>query len=279
MGPINVPESQNLEKGSSNISTQASPPHASFIYIGAFIGIVFLILIFTLNYFNILSISTLLPNQFGWLPHKEKVAINSKKPNEKFSQNQSAPTPTGYIKFPYDTTRAARILKDYITNNIKETHIPPKIDVQQHLLSTGELKGTDYQFGANWTSDDAIFNAVLHYIKHTNDLRDTEFFIIPQNTKDILVDPTNSARLVKNYLKNIPQTVNFDCGVFEKTTRFCEHFTINDAGKSGFGIVRGKDNDDSDILFIFSCFFPKNDSYYNRRTSCLLFREKDPTGL
>lgn len=261
---INIPENQNL----------ASSRNRSSIYRGAFfIGLVFLVLIFTLNYFNILPLSALFPNQLSWLPHKEKAQIPTPPPQIPISI-----TPTGYIRFPYDTTKAEKILKDYITDNIKETFIPSNIEVKQNLIATGELRGTDYQFGANWISEDTTFHAALHYVKNANDLRDAEIFITPKNIKGIIVDLTSSAELVKTYFKNLPEPLNFDCGVFENTTKFCEHFTINFLGKSGFGIVQGKDDND-DILFIFSCFFPKNDSYYTRRTSCLLFRENDPTGL
>jgi len=275
---VNTSYNQNSEQQDDNVSPTASSRKIDSIYLVVFIAVVFLALIFTLNYFNILPISSLFPNQFGFLPHKEKAVVDNK-PDKESPKNQIATMPTGYIRFPYDIPKAEKILKDYVTDNIKELLVPSKIEVKQNLLTTGELRGTDYQFGANWRSDNAIFNAALHYIKNTNDLRDAEIFITPKNAQSTPVDSTNSAALIKTYLKNIPETVNFDCGVFNENIRYCENFTISDTGKSGIGVARGIDESGSDISFIFSCLFPKNDSYYEKRTSCLLFNEKDPSGL
>ena len=76
MESVNIPVNQNdqtLQQPNNNISTvvESSSKKSHFIYLAVFIGIVLLILILTLNYFNILSLSIMLPNQLGWLPHKQ----------------------------------------------------------------------------------------------------------------------------------------------------------------------------------------------------------------
>lgn len=274
---VNTSYNQSAEQQNNSMPSVASSQKINPIYLAIFIALVFLVLIFTLNYFNIFPISTLFPNQFGWLPNKER-AVNDIA-DKKSPQVQSTITPTGYIRFPYNTQKADKILKDYVTDNIKDTFVPSTIEVKQNLLPTGELKGTDYQFGANWTSGDDTFHAAIHYIKNTNDLKDAEIFIKPLDAQKTPVNQNNSVVLTNKYLKNIPESLNFDCGTFEETISFCEHFTINDAGKSGFGISEGGGDSSSKVLFVFSCFFPKNDSYYTKRTSCLLFKEKDPSSL
>ena|SRR3990172_3999717 len=92
--PINTSDNQNQRQEDSNISSSASSRKIKFVYIATIVGIFLLILTLNLNYFNILPISTVFPNQFGWLPHKERVIVDNKKLNEKFPQNQSTPTPT-----------------------------------------------------------------------------------------------------------------------------------------------------------------------------------------
>ena len=258
---------------------ESNSKRVKFFGIGGFISIFFLILIFLLNYFNILPLSILFPSQLAWLPHKQEFTKTTSQPKKTLNQPAIIKTPTISPRFSYDKTKAEKTLENYIRDNIKEDFLPPKIDIKQNLISSGELTGTDYKFGANWTSNDIVFHAGLHYINDTNELRDTEFFIIPPNAQDAPIDSTNSATLVKTYLKNIPETIDFDCGAFNTTTRFCEDFRIKETGKSGFGTGKSIDESGKNITLIFSCFIPQNNSYYTRRTSCLLFREKEPNGL
>lgn len=247
-----------------------------FLFAGSLTGIILIMLIFfLLNFFNILPLSSFFPNQLGWLLDQ--------KPNSKISYNTKIPTikteiidtPTPLVKFSYDALKAQSVLEKYIRDNIKEEFLPSKIEVKQGFLASGETTGTPYQFGTNWEMNNISFHAAMHYIKNSNELRDTEFFINQKEYNDTSLDTSTSATLVKAYLKNMPESLNFDCGTFS-SVKFCEHFVTEAVRKNGFGIVSVIDKINT---FIFSCSFPKNDSYYNKRTSCLLFREKDPTGL
>lgn len=192
---------------------------------------------------------------------------------------QVGSSPTPFMRFSYDVAKAQTALDEYVKNNIKEEFLPQKIDIQQNLIASGRKDGTDYEFGANWEKGDNVFNANFHYIPQTNNFRNMQILISFPNGKNITLDSDNLESMVRTYLKNIPDIINFECGAFQKTTRFCEHFTAEEAGKSGFGTVEAKDESEKNILLIFSCFYPKNDTYYAKRTSCLLFREKDPNGL
>lgn len=201
-------------------------------------------------------------------PTKQQSPKNSKD----LRQIKDAITPSE--RFSYDTVEAPKILEKYIRDNIKEEFLPSKIDIQQNLIASGKLDGTDYEFGANWKLGNINFHATFHYISNTNDIRDTEFYIDLPYVKDN-INSVQAETLVETYLKKVPDGFNFDCGTFKETTKFCEYFVVEEMGKRGFGTVRGKDESNKDILLIFSCFIPKNDLYYNKRTSCLLFREKD----
>lgn len=253
---------------------------------GICLGVICLVLIFfTLNYFNIISLSALLPNGFGWLSHQNNSTYKTNEPDitpritNNSQEQQKNRTSLSYVKFSYEDKKAKLILERYIRDNIRENFLPAKIDVQQHLTSSGKLEGTDYEFGSNWQFKNIVFNAVLHYVRLTNDLRDTEFFINPTIPTTLSINAVNTAILINTYLKNIPESVDFDCGEYKQTIAYCEHFETKDRGKSGVGVVNIKDESVKNTVFIFSCFVPKNDSYYNKRTSCLMFREKDQTGL
>ena len=243
-----------------------------------FVGIVLVLFFGILNYFNILRISSVFPNQLGWLPHKPyqqstSIVLPSPQPIK-----PQAPSYSPNV-FQYDTQKATTILTKYIKDTIKPEFLPSKIEVKQNLISSGKQDGTDYEFGSNWKLKDIVFNATLHYLSQTNYLRDEEFYINPAGIASFTVNNTNSEALARTYLNNIPDSINFDCGVYQQTTSFCEHLETKDTGKNGFGVVSGKDESNKNTLFIFSCFIPKNDSYYPKRTSCLLFREKDSKGL
>src|SRR3989344_313908 len=60
----------------------------SFLALGIAAGIaILLIILFTLNYFNILSLSTLYPKQLGWLPHRTSPPPTSRTGPYAFSVN------------------------------------------------------------------------------------------------------------------------------------------------------------------------------------------------
>lgn len=258
--------------------TPKSKAHRIFVY-GVFLFVIIVILFLgILNYSNIIPISNFFPNQLGWLPHKtqQDTSTNTKK-FPSFPRLTPSESPT---IFQYDIEKAKIAVTKYIKDNINSDFLPPNIDVKQNLISNNTLTGTNYTFGAYWKLKDITFNANLHYISGSNEIRDMEFFIAPKDANISSIDSKSSEALTQTYLNNINENqLNFDCGTFKETTNFCEHFTINDTGKKGFGIVKSKDSKNNNILSVFSCFIPKNNSYYDKRTSCLLFREEKPEGL
>lgn len=184
-------------------------------------------------------------------------------------------SPTTTATFQYDSKKAESLLTQYIKDNLKQEHVPAKIKVQQKLIATGELKGTDYEFGANWQiNNDAFFQSNFHYELNTNNPRDIGFSIQLNNITDITVNPNLTQNIIATYLKDLPDSFNFDCGLSDDSTiSFCENFYSPSMGKKGFGVVIGK-NQPANIVLVFSCFIPKESVYYAKRTSCLMFREK-----
>ena len=258
-------------------SQQSTEPQKVGLYEILIVGIVQIFFFGTLNYFNILSISNVFPNQLGWLPRQ-----SVQKPIENTSTNNSTnytpistPAPTLTDAFQYDARKAEELLTQYIKDNLKQEHLPAKIKVQQKLISSGELKGTDYEFGANWQiNDNAFFQSNFHYELNTNNPRDIGFSIQLKNISDTIVDSALAQGLTSIYLKDLPNSFNFDCGLSnDSALSFCENFYSLPIGKKGFGVVIGK-NQPTNIVLVFSCFIPKESVYYAKRTSCLLFREK-----
>jgi len=186
---------------------------------------------------------------------------------------------TPSVNFTYNTVEAQQILDKYIRDNLKEDAIPTKIEIKQKLLQTGALNAMDNHLGANWKIKDNIFNASLNFIYNSNNLQDISLLAIISDANNSTVNEMFTTTLLKTYFKTAPETQDLTCGVFKKNTSFCESFKISEKGKIGFGVERLQQDKETNVLLAFSCFFPKNDSYYTKRTSCLIFREKDPTGL
>jgi len=207
------------------------------------------------------------------------IALNLFNPNRQQVSKASKNTITPIVNFSYDTTKAQQTLEKFIKDKLKEEFVPAKIEVKQKLLQSGQLTGMNYHFGANWNAKDNAFNASLNFINNSNNLQDISLLAIISDTNNFVVNATSTTGLIKTYFKTTPETKDFSCGTSDKNISFCESFKISGKGKTGFGIVKTQQNNGTDISLVFSCFFPKNDSYYTKRTSCLIFREKSPKGL
>lgn len=271
MEPVEYQENTNTPP-TSNVNFK----NIGFLLTGGII--IFIIIFFLLNFFNILPLSSLFPNQLGWLPRQKpdaKISYNTKIPAIK---HEDIVVPTASAKFSYDAEKAQTTLEKYIRDNLKENFLPAKIDVIQSLISSGETTGTPNEFVANWELKNISFNAALHYMKDSNELRDMEIYFYLNEYEDSSVNASSSTSLVKTYFQNIPESTDFDCRI-SAPAKFCEYFAIGDIGKNVFGVANADDKFGKSTTIVYSCFFSKNDLYYNKRTSCLLSSEKDSTGL
>lgn len=261
------------------LQPQQNPPIASgpkkgllgTFFIVIFVIITIILFFGTLNYFNILPIPSLFPDFLGFLPHKNIVTTPSTTPSNSTIQPKQTPSP---YTFAYDSSKAEGLLSKYLKDKIKADYLPSKIEVKHKLIASGKQEGTDYEFGANWTIKDIFFQSNFHYEINTNSPSDIHFSIQPQDVKETTASAALTKTLSTTYLKNIPEPPNFKCGISQTTISFCENFQTTALGKEGFGLVIAKAQPDNTI-FIFSCFIPKDSMYFNTRTSCLLFNEKD----
>lgn len=263
-----VPQSQQ----SPHIASRPKKGLLGVFFIVIFVIITIALFLGILNYLNILPVSDLWPQQFGWLPHKQSKQYSNVTIVPPVRQSYPTFAPSS-VTFAYDASKADTLLSKYLRDKIKSDYLPSKIEVKHKLIASGKQEGTDYEFGANWTINNIFFQSNFHYEISTNNPSDMQFSIQPQNIKETTSSASLTKTLSATYLKNIPESSNFNCGVSQTTISFCENFQETALGKEGFGLVIAKAQPNNTI-FIFSCFIPKESVYFNIRTSCLLFNEK-----
>jgi len=161
---------------------QNKVPALVFLGMGAFeIGFVLIVLLLlfgTLNYFNILSISGVFPNQLGWLP-RQQIKLASQ--GEALRGSNFTPN-----TFRYDTKKAEKLLTDYIKSTLKPELIPPKIEVKQGLTIDGRVGNTRHEFGSMFTLNNSSISANFHYKENINAPSDYFIFIQPQPLYSLL---------------------------------------------------------------------------------------------
>jgi hypothetical protein len=197
-----------------------------------------LLLFGILNYFKILPISDVFPNQLGFLPSQTRKTIITP---------PAKSTPDNFI---YDSAKAKELLIKYLKDTIGSELIPSKIEVKKGSLD----------FSAKYTIDQVTISATFRYTQKTN-VPDSYGITIRGGDLD-KTDPTAplTNRLLSEYFLN-PYAVS-DCQT-AKIASFCEKFQTTDNGKQGFGMATDKS---SSILF--SCFLTKESDYYGQ-TSCI----------
>ncbi len=241
----------------------------AFLEVGLFeisFVLIFIVVIFgTLNYFNILSLSTLYPNQLGFLPRKQLT-------NTKINQKAAVSMPTPFAS--YNWNYAQTTLEKFLRDNINPEFLPNKIQGEQGLIATDSGRGTEYEFGAKWETDNEFIVGFFHYGPKTNIPSDMQFFVQVKNKDLPTATQTLTKELSQKYLKDVPANVDFECGITsDKKTSYCETMSNISSGKKGFGIAVSAQKIESPktfpIVIVFSCFIPKNGIYYNKWNSCI----------
>ncbi len=101
----------------------------------SFVLIIIIVLFGLLNYFNILSLSTLYPNQLGFLPHQPLTANTQ--------QKQTVPTPTPASNFiqaePSDIQSYKELAKQ------KNINLPSRIPQSNNFVAVGIFSGYNNQ--------------------------------------------------------------------------------------------------------------------------------------
>lgn len=225
----------------------------AFLEIGlfevVFVVVVLLLLFGTLNYFNILSVSSVFPNQFGWLPRQQtKVVINP------------SPTPSNFTssEFQYDTKKAETLLTEYIKSTIKPDLLPQKIEVKRN--TDEKLDKIPYKFTSSFLSKNVAVSANFYYKINTSIPNAFVIFIKPENVNQATI----TASLTNSFLPSSfirPYTVS-SCKT-EDYISYCENFQSLTDGKRGYGAFKT-----SASLTLINCFIPKESEYFSLE-SCI----------
>jgi len=247
------------------ISPTPQPPQqqTNIFLIGGLIGVLLLFLLLILNYFNILSLSRLFPNQLGFLPHREQN-------NRPISQPTHSPTNYSPNTFQYDTKKAKKILTQYIKENIKSEFLPQNLEIKQGLYIDNKVSSLKNMFGSYFSKNNAIISINFHYKENTNNPND--FFIFIQLTKleKVTLTPDIANSLSSSYFIN-PYSPITNCDI-KGTTSYCETFKIEKDGKIGFGAIIAQDPSKSPpklTSIVFTCFIPKESKDYDTTQSCI----------
>lgn len=220
----------------------------------SFVAVILLLLFGILNYFNILSISDVFPNQLGWLPRKEVSTDTS--PTNFTPAQQKVPTGT----FQYDTKKAETLLTKYIKDTIRPEFLPSKLEIKQGLTIDGRTEDIKYEFGSSITASDATISVNFHYKENSNMPNDYVIFIQPSTTQTTATASLANSLLLSYFAA--PYTIS-DCQARGGGTS-CENFQIIPEGKKGYGVLVGSGGN-----IIFTCFIPKESKDYESFSSCL----------
>lgn len=247
---------------------------SAFLEVGMFetffVVIILAIFFGVMNYFNILPISALWPNQFSFLPHRP---VSTKNNIGLTTYPKISPTPNLHYSanvFQYDSEKAKTLLTEYIKDNIKPEFLPAKIEVKQGLSIDNRQEDIKYQFGAYLVRNQETISINFHYKENANAPNDFTIFIKPSVVEQKTLNSTLANSLLSSYFVN-PYSPIESC---EKkgTTSYCEIFKIESDGKKGYGVLFGDDISASTpklTPIVFNCFIPKESKDYDKQSSCI----------
>lgn len=201
----------------------------AFLEIGLFefffVAIILFLLFGIFNYFNILPVSDVFPNQLGWLPRQTVQTQNI--PLKK--QSSIIPTPTlipEYIKIN---------VKSLISDILISSLIPSNLTVEKQNV---ENPNNFTFYGTGWeTVDKDMFVLSVEYNQEKNIIDRQIVIHIPKILSNL--DASSSSSLVKDYIKINPQ-LPFSCISLPTITKstFCEIFWEDTQGvKKGIDVT------------------------------------------
>lgn len=230
-----------------------------------FVAVVLLLLFGTLNYFNILPVSDVFPNQLGWLPRQQSKLASQGESLQSY-QNKIPPA----SQFVYDTAKAEVLLTQYIKDTIKPEFLPDKIEIKQGLYSNNKSVEYPYEFSFILAKKELTIYAYLNYQRNTNIIGDMEIFVDVSNSR--VLQSTITASLsnsqVSQYLLKPSSLLTETNCVADERKSYCQIFETQENNKSGFGFVI-YNNVVSTAKMVFSCSIPKESGYYNEAKSCI----------
>lgn len=230
---------------------------------GIIMAIVILAVIFgALNYFNILSVSDVFPNQLGWLPKQtqQKVTVPSPTPT---------PTPTPIPEYIKNDT------KSLISDILISSFIPNNLAVEKQNV---ENPNNFSFYGTGWeTPNKELLVLSVEYNQEKNIIDRQIVIHIPRILPDL--DASSSSSLIKEYIKINP-SIPFSCISLPTITKsaFCEVFWEDTNGvKKGIDIT-------SPVIGlsetqIFYCEHHKETPAYSWKSCNLNYKDNGITNL
>jgi len=267
---INTPYNQDSEQQGNNtpaVTADSSQKTKTPIYIGAFIPLVFLVLIFSLNYFNILPISTLWPKQLGFLPHRP-YGQSQQFNNLTMKQSNNPPiVPTAPLT---DSTKQTFI------NTLPNIFAPALIPNSSQITIT-QNKGIVESFTGTWHINEATAAAIFLVTSDRKSI--SQLYLSFQKTQT--AQPTiQSSQQTTSQFFSIQPKGEWGCKpIYANTMTFCENFWEEaDGTRRGLGMqglfTEGPNRiNNSPEMMIFFCEHSKDSKLYSWKSCEYEFAE------
>jgi len=225
------------------------PPWKKIVLISGGIVILILTIILTLNYFNILSLSSLFPEYFSWLPHQSLQTSLSKEELQRKAQ-------------------------ETLIKSLPKILIPSLLPTSSSNFSLTQDTGTAKSFSAKWNASQQPITATFTLIQQGYNLSSLNIlFWIPQP----LTPSAESAQTTIDSFFSIKPKNEWNCKDISGAT-YCESFwEEKDGTKQGLdihGVLTARTNEKGVVVSF--CERHKNNPLYSWQ-SCI--SEFAKTGL
>jgi len=171
------------------------------------VSVVLVLLFEVLNYFNILSLSKLYPNQLGWLPHQ--ITPETHKPN--YSPKLNIPNISSPIP---DAAKQA-------LNNFIPTILTPALIPKPSQITIEQGKNLDKGFISSWHIEESAVTAIV-VTTDTNSIAQLHLLLeMPQDTPPSV----DIASTITSKLFYIKPKREWGCKpLYNNTMTYCENF-------------------------------------------------------
>ena len=224
-----------------------------------FVGVVIALLFGTLNYFNILRLSELFPNQLDFLPRRN-VPTGTSQQSQQYSNVTISPTTANPSNL---TQQAKKTLLDTLPNILTPILMPEssQITIKQDKNPLGKT------FISSWNTKEATESSVVA-IFITTDSNISQLYLSlerPQNTPPSV----DLASTITPQLFSVQPKGKWGCKPLSNSMAYCENFwEENDGIRRGLGIkglftqganlIRGQ----SEVMLVF-CEHTKESKLYS----------------
>lgn len=224
-----------------------------------FVGIVLILLFGTLNYFNVLRLSELFPNQLGWLPHR---------PYQQYNNLTILPTIAPPIS---PTQQAKQTLTNFLPTILSPVLIPEpsQITIEQDKNPLGKT------FISSWGIKESTIAAIVIVADNKNI---SQLYLSLQRPQNI-VPSVKLASASTSELFSVKPKGEWGCKPIYATMTYCENFwEENDGARRGLamrGLFTQEPNligGQSEAMLIF-CEHTKESKIYSWKSCEFEFKE------